>query len=151
MYSKNTTHKIVMAAMFTALTCVATMIIKVPSPFKGYVNIGDCVVLLASWALSPLYAFIAAGLGSALADVFSGYIVYAPATFVIKGIMALIAYYISKITHKKTSKFSQAIGGAIAEIWMIIGYFVFECFLYGFHNQDETILHNHLHDNGQCI
>ena len=82
-----------MASLLAALCCVATMIIKIPSPLKGYLNLGDCVVLLSGWFLSPLYGFLAAGLGSALADVFSGYVTYAPATFVIKGIMALIAYY----------------------------------------------------------
>ena len=59
-----------MAALLAALTCVATMIIKIPSPLKGYLNLGDCVVLLAGWMLSPTYGFLAAGLGSALAYVF---------------------------------------------------------------------------------
>lgn len=133
MNGKNTAHKIVTAAMLASLTCVITMIIKIPSPLKGYVNIGDCVVLLAGWLLSPTYAFLAAGVGSALADVFSGYIIYAPATFIIKGAMALIAYYAPKLLPKKTKNlFKQIVGGAIAEIWMILGYFVFEGFLYGF-------------------
>ena len=62
------TKKIVMAAMLAALACVATMIIKIPSPLKGYLNLGDCIVLVAGWMLSPTYGFLAAGLGSALAD-----------------------------------------------------------------------------------
>ena len=70
----NTTKRIVTASMLAALVCVATMIIKIPSPLKGYINLGDCVVLLSGWLLSPLYGFLAAGIGSALADVFSGYI-----------------------------------------------------------------------------
>lgn len=133
MNEKNTTKKIVVAAMLAALTCVATMIIKIPSPLKGYVNIGDCAVLLASWMLSPMYGFFAAGVGSMLADVFSGYVLYAPATFVIKGGMALVAYYGSKLMRKKTNgTVALIISGAVAEVWMIIGYFVFEGFLYGF-------------------
>ena len=84
MQDNNATKRIVMAAMLAALTCVATMVIKIPSPLKGYLNLGDCVVLLAGWMLSPVYGFLAAGIGSALADVFSGYVLYAPATFVIK-------------------------------------------------------------------
>lgn len=133
MNTKNTTQKIVMAAMLAALTCVATMIIKIPSPLKGYINLGDCVVLLAAWTLSPIYGFLAAGLGSALADLFSGYVVYAPATFVIKGVMALIAYYGFKLLHKKIGNLpSRIITGIVAEAVMILGYFVFEGFLYGF-------------------
>ena len=133
MKNKNTTQKLVLAALLAALTCVATMIIKIPSPLKGYMNLGDCVVLTAGWLLSPLYGFLAAGLGSALADIFSGYFVYAPVTFLIKGLMALAAWYIYKALHKKiNSPASRIISGFIAELIMILGYYIFEGFMYGF-------------------
>lgn len=129
----NTTQRIVMAALLAALTCVATMIIKIPSPLKGYLNLGDCVVLLAGWMLSPTYGFFAAGLGSALADTFSGYVTYVPATFVIKGLMALIAFYGFKLLHSKLGNISsRIISGIVAEVVMVAGYFIFEGFLYGF-------------------
>jgi uncharacterized membrane protein len=131
MYSK--TKKIVIAALITSLVCVATMLIKIPSPLKGYLNLGDCIVLIAGWKLSPLYGFLAAGLGSALADIFSGYVTYAPATFIIKGLMALIVFACFKLFCKKLGKLpSQLIGAILAEIVMVMGYFVFEGFLYGF-------------------
>ena len=127
------TKKIVMAALMAALACVATMIIKIPSPLKGYLNLGDCIVLTAGWLLSPTYGFLAASLGSALADVFSGYVTYAPATFIIKGLMALIAFYGFKLLNKKIGNLpSRIVSGIVAEIVMILGYFVFEGFLYGF-------------------
>lgn len=133
MNEKNKTKKIVLAAMLAAITCVATMIIKIPSPLKGYLNLGDCVVLLAGWLLSPGYGFLAAGIGSALADVFLGYVIYAPATFVIKGLMALIAYSVYQMLHKKNNNFvSRIISGILAEATMVLGYFVFEGVLYGF-------------------
>ena len=129
----NATQRIVMAALLAALTCVATMIIKIPSPLKGYLNLGDCVVLLAGWMLSPTYGFLAAGLGSALADTFSGYVTYVPATFVIKGLMALIAFYGFKLLHSKLGNISsRIISGIVAEVVMVAGYFIFEGFLYGF-------------------
>lgn len=122
-----------MAALMAALACVATMIIKIPSPLKGYLNLGDCVVLTAGWMLSPIYGFLAAGLGSALADLFSGYVVYAPATFLIKGCMALIAYFGFRLLHKRISDLpSRIISGTAAEMLMILGYFVFEGCMYGF-------------------
>ena len=130
---KTKTQKIVTASMLAALCCVATMIIKIPSPLKGYLNLGDCVVLLSGWLLSPAYGFMTAGIGSALADVFSGYIVSAPATFVIKGIMAIIVHLCFKGFHNKFGKTaSRVIGGTLAEVEMILGYFVFEGFMYGF-------------------
>ena len=127
------TKKTVLAALLMALTCIATMIIKIPSPLKGYLNLGDCVVLTAGWMLSPAYGFLAAGLGSAFADIFAGYVTYAPATFVIKGLMALIAFYGFKLLHKKAGNLaSRVISGIVAEIIMILGYFLFEGLLYGF-------------------
>ena len=130
---KTNTQKIVTSSMLAALCCVATMIIKIPSPLKGYLNLGDCVVLISGWLLSPAYGFAAAGIGSALADVFSGYLVYAPATLVIKGIMAIVAHYCFKGIHNKLGNIpSRIIGGTLAEIEMIVGYFIFEGFMYGF-------------------
>lgn len=131
MHSKN--KKIVISALMAALVCVATMIIKIPSPLQGYINLGDCVVLVSAWVISPVYGFFAAGVGSALADLLSGYALYAPATFIIKGSMALIAFAICKLLQKRTPKLiSRIIGGILAECVMILGYLVFEGFLYGF-------------------
>ena len=131
MHSK--TKRIVITALMAAMVCVATMIIKIPSPMKGYLNIGDCIVLLCGWILAPGYGFVAAGLGSALADMFSGYLTYAPATFLIKGSMALIAFACFKLMNKRIGRLpSQIIGAVLAEIVMVLGYYVFEGFMYGF-------------------
>lgn len=126
-------RKLVMASLFAALVCVATMIVKIPSPLKGYLNLGDCVVLAAGWLFSPVYGFLAAGLGSALADIFSGYITYAPATFLIKGAMALIACYGFRLCNKKLKGLVSHLLSAVAsEVFMVLGYLVFEGVLYGF-------------------
>ena len=141
MHSK--TKRIVITALMSAMVCVATMIIKIPSPMKGYLNIGDCIVLLCGWLLAPGYGFLAAGLGSALADMFSGYITYAPATFLIKGVMALIAFACFKLMNKRLGRLpSQIIGAVLAEIVMVLGYYVFEGFMYGFIPSAVNILAN---------
>ena len=88
----NHTRKIVIASLMAALTCVATMVIHIPSPTQGYLNLGDCMVLCCGWMLNPFYGFCAAGIGSGLADLLSGYGLYAPATLLIKGLMALTAH-----------------------------------------------------------
>lgn len=115
------TRKIVFSALFASLVCVATMIIKIPWQ-NGYINLGDSIVILSGFVLGP-YGILAAAVGSCLADVFFGYLVYAPVTFVIKGLMAYIVYKFSA---------KAVIGAIIAEIIMAVGYYVFEGFLYGF-------------------
>mgnify|MGYP002565466613 CR=1 FL=1 len=88
-------RKLVLAALLAALVCVATMVVQIPSPMQGYVNLGDCFVLLSGWLLGPWYGFAAGGIGSMLADIFLGYGHYAPGTpvtlFSAKDIAALAA------------------------------------------------------------
>ncbi|MGM9551501.1 MAG: ECF transporter S component [Clostridia bacterium] len=126
------TKKLVMAALFAALACVATMVIKIPTPTKGYLNLGDCIVLLSGWLLPPFYSFLAAGIGSALADLFSGYIIYAPVTFIIKGLMAICAHFVFKALSNINGTLSRIISAVAAEIIMVLGYYLFEGILYGF-------------------
>lgn len=132
MKNTNMTQRIVIAALLAALACLATMIIKIPSPLNGYLNLGDCVVLLIGWMLPPRYGFLAAGLGTALADLFSGYAVYAPATFVIKGLMALTAYGVFKMMQQKLGTgSSRLVSAVLAELLMMLGYYLFEGCIYG--------------------
>jgi len=47
--------------------------------------------------------------------------------------MALIAYACHKLLSKRLGKLpSQIIGGVLAEVTMVMGYYVFEGFMYGF-------------------
>lgn len=124
--------KIVLSALLATLTCVATFIVRIPSPVGGYINLGDCMVLISGWLLGPLYGFLSAAVGSALADISAGYVLYAPVTFLIKGIMALVAAIIHKSISNKSTVAANIVGGTIAEIIMILGYFVFEWAIYDF-------------------
>ncbi|GAB1476393.1 hypothetical protein MASR2M70_12270 [Bacillota bacterium] len=85
------TNKIILAGVMMAIITVATMIIAIPVPFtNGYIHLGDSMIFLSVLILGWRYGAIAAGTGSALADLFLGYVHWAPWTFVIKGIMALL-------------------------------------------------------------
>lgn len=126
-------NTIVLASMLASLVCAATIVVKIPTPLNGYMNLGDCIVLVAGWFLSPVYAFLAAGIGSALADIFSGYTVYAPATFVIKGLMAVLAGCIFRALKGKVKELpARSISGLLSAVFMVAGYYVFEGFIYGF-------------------
>ena len=70
--------KLVLAALMAALTYVATSIVQIPSPMQGYVNLGDCIVLLSGWILGPWWGAAAGGIGSMLVDLLGGYGHYAP-------------------------------------------------------------------------
>ena len=70
MFMKKSTKKMVMAALMAAFTCIATMILKCPTPMSGYVHPGDGMVLLCGIVLGPVTGLISAGTGSMLGDVF---------------------------------------------------------------------------------
>lgn len=125
------TKKIVLTALFAALACVATYIIRIPTPTNGYVNLGDCIVLMGGFVLGPVYGAIAGGVGSALCDLFSGYMIYVPATLIIKAIMALAA---GKIYQKSKAKNTGTVifAGLIGEIIMVAGYFLAEALFMGY-------------------
>ncbi len=131
------TKNIVSAALFAAVICVATYIVQIPMPATGgYVNLGDCFVLAAGIMLGAGYGAMAAGLGSALADMLAGYMQYAPATFIIKALMAVAAYYIyvslSIFLNHKHKIISKAIAVIAAEAIMVLGYFGYEAVVLGY-------------------
>ena len=89
---KDNLKKHVITALFAALTFAATMAIRIPTPgTSGYIHPGDALVILSGVILGPSYGFLAAGIGSALADLLGGYFIYVPITFVIKGLIALLS------------------------------------------------------------
>lgn len=120
-------HRLITAALLAAFCFCATWLLKIPFLF-GYIHLGDSFCLLAGWLLGPLYGALSAGIGSALADLAAGYPSYIPATFVIKAAMAVLAYL---LCIKKASLPYRILSALSAEIFMVAGYFLYECVLYG--------------------
>lgn len=123
-----------MAALFAALACVATMSIRIPTPGTGgYIHPGDAIVILSGVILGPLWGLLAAGIGSALADLLGGYFIYVPITFVVKGLIALIAGLLYQNVGKtKKSRYTAVLLGGVADIIVVAGgYFLCEIPLYG--------------------
>ena len=130
----NNLKKLILAALFAALSCVATMSIRIPTPGTGgYIHPGDAIVILSGVILGPVWGFLAGGIGSALSDLIGGYFIYVPITFVIKGLVALAAGLLyQKIGKNQKSRYIAVILGGVADIILVAGgYFVCEFFIYG--------------------
>ena len=126
--------KLIMAALFAALTCIFTMLpIGIPSLTEGYIHFGDCFVLLSGWYLG-FYGVLAAGIGSMLTDILGGYLIYAPATLIIKMLVALVAFLFLKISNQnKTVNFALRLsGGIVAELLMAFGYYLYSATVMGY-------------------
>ena len=130
----NNLKKLILAALFAALSCVATMSIRIPTPGTGgYIHPGDAIVILSGVILGPVWGFFAGGIGSALSDLIGGYFIYVPITFVIKGLVALAAGLLyQKVGKNQKSRYIAVILGGVADIILVAGgYFVCEYFIYG--------------------
>ena len=125
----HSTKRLVLTALLAALTCVATLIITVPSPTGGFMNLGDTIVLLSAYLLGPLWGAAAAGIGSAMADMIAGYALYVPATLVIKGTMALLAALLYRTLDRKSR--AILLCGFLAEAMMVLGYWGYDGLLMG--------------------
>jgi membrane spanning protein len=124
--SKTSTRQLTLAALFMALTTVATMVIHIPVPAtQGFVNVGDSFVLLSGLLFSHYYGALIGGVGSALADLFLGYTIFAPVTLIVKAIEALLASYIDR-----GNTVSRVIAVIVGVAWMVFGYFIFEVFMF---------------------
>ena len=130
----NQTKKLVLSALFAALICVATFTIRIPIvATNGYIHLGDALVILAGIFLSPASAFLAAGIGSCLADLFGGYIIYVPATFFIKGIIAFLGSILfhKMIAKSQSKQMAILLCGVLDLVLVVLGYALYETILYG--------------------
>ncbi|MGO5548488.1 ECF transporter S component [Lachnospiraceae bacterium LCP19S3_B12] len=125
---------LVISALFAALACVATLSIRIPTPgTNGYIHPGDAIVILSGVFLGPVYGLLAGGIGSALADLTGGYLLYAPITFIIKGLVAFISGLIfSKAGKNPRSRYLCVGLGGVADLVLVAGgYYCFESVIYG--------------------
>lgn len=127
-------------AVFTALTCAVTMIIRIPIPL-GYAQLGNCIILLGTFLFGPFVGAAAGGAGSALADLLGGYPIWCLPTLLIKSIFPLIMWFFIKGKRTKIhshinpvtslSSVRTFIGVFLSMAFMVIGYTLSGALLYG--------------------
>ncbi|MFR7762836.1 MAG: ECF transporter S component [Eubacterium sp.] len=146
--------KIVLTALFAALVYVATSIIRYPTfGTQGYINIGDSIVLLSAWLIGGVYGGLAAGIGSALADLLAQYVTYVPGTFIIKFLMALVAYLIFTALKKTNINkvVAYIVSGVVAELIMVFGYFLYESTILGYGLAAAASIPSNAIQAGTCL
>lgn len=115
--------KIFWCILFAGITAGLTIVVRIPIPGTGgYLNLGDMAVVFCGLYLGGRWGALAGGIGSAAADLIGGFFVFAPVTFIAKGLEGLIAG-----TLGKKSPYLLA----FAAITMVAVYFLAEIFLPG--------------------
>lgn len=132
------TFKIVMTGILACLIIVMTMMVRIPVPFtQGYVHLGDTVIFIAVLMVGRNYGTAAAGIGSALADLFAGYAYFAPWTLLVKGLMGFTMGTALEILEKrgKLVRFDRVpkleiLSMFLAGVEMVAGYYFAEVIMY---------------------
>ena len=119
-------------AMMTALICIMTAVPRIPIPL-GYAHLGDAFIVLAVLFVGRREGIWAAGIGSALADLLSGFPIWIVPTLIIK---CLMAYLLAKIVydsegHCTVFSIRTLIGVLLCMAWMVFGYTIAGALLYG--------------------
>lgn len=136
--------RLAVAGVLAAGTVLLTVFASIPMPGgQGYINLGDVGVLFSAYMLGGGWGFLCAGLASALADVLLGWSIYAPASFVIKGSVALLAgVCFGRIRGRGRSFFVYP-----AALLVPLGYGLYETMLFGMPVAAVNLLPNVL----QCL
>lgn len=112
-----------MTALFMAMVVVLSMsALSIPVP-GGHLYFNDVVIDTAAMLMDPLSAFIACGVGAFLGDL----LFYPAPTFLIKGLVALVAWKLCR----KDQPLLALLSFLLAEAVMVLGYFLLEWALYG--------------------
>lgn len=121
------TKRLTLTAMFTALVFLGTRFLAFPGPLPpGYINMGDSIIILCAVLMGAPSAAFAGAIGSALADLtYPGGIIFAPFTFIVKGLVGFIAGKIARKDSMKSIIIAAVAGGLV----MVGGYFLAEWFL----------------------
>lgn len=121
------TKDVCLQGLMIALVTVSTMVFQVPvSATQGYIHLGDSMILLISIFFGWRYGMVAGGVGSALADLLSGYAHWVPFTLIIKGLMGLIIGKVADYAGKEGSflRLRNLLGSVLGLVWMVLGYFL---------------------------
>ncbi|MHB1313985.1 MAG: ECF transporter S component [Christensenellales bacterium] len=126
--AKNSFRTLAFSGLFCALVLLFTMYIKIPLPLgAAYINAGDAAIYAFAYAVGGSYCVLGSAAASALADLMVGASVYAIPTFIIKGIIAFVAY--KGFRRYKTIP-SMLIIMVIAGLIMSAGYFAAELLIF---------------------
>lgn len=126
------TRDVTILGLLMALVAVSTMSIRIPIPAtSGYIHLGDSIIFLAAVLFGRKHGLIAAGLGSALADILSGYAHWALPTLIIKGLMGYIVGTMAEQENNNLLAGRNVISLVVGALIMVTGYYFAEALMQG--------------------
>lgn len=134
MKQKSSTIDLVLSAMFITLVFVSTLFLNIKLPIAangGLVHLGSSMLFIIAILFGPKKGAIAGAFGMGLFDLVSGWTLWAPFTFITRGLQG---YIIGKIAWSNGRQGQSTTANIIAIIvslpFMLGGYYICETVLY---------------------
>lgn len=134
-YSNSNTFDLILTAMLVALVFVATLFLNIKLPIAangGLVHLGTAMLFITSILFGPKKGAITGAVGMGLFDLISGWTLWAPFTFLTRGLQG---YLVGKIAWSNGRNGKSTTFNLLATIvsvpFMLGGYYICERVLFG--------------------
>ena len=126
----NVVKELAVTGLSIALVFVATLLINIRLPIGqgGLIHLGTVPLFLAAILYGKRTGALAGAVGMGLFDLMGGWTLWAPATFLIVGLMG---YVVGLVAEKKDNVVGYVIGIVLACIIKVGGYYIAEALIYG--------------------
>lgn len=122
-------RQIAVCAVFTALTCVFTMFLQIPTGSAGgMVHIGNIPLFTAAALFGKKTGAVVGGVGMALSDLLTGWAPWAPITLITVGIMGFVY---GLIVNRQPTLTRLITASATVLVVKVAGYYLGETVMYG--------------------
>jgi uncharacterized membrane protein len=132
--TRNRTFDLILTSMLIALVFIATFFINIRLPIAangGLVHLGSGMLFIVSILFGPKKGAMAGAFGMALFDILSGWTLWAPFTFIARGLQGYIIGKIAWSNQRQGSSFLFNILATMSSIpFMLLGYYICERVLY---------------------
>ncbi|GEK32221.1 membrane protein [Kurthia zopfii] len=129
------TNDLIITAMCIALVFVATLFLNIRLPISvngGLVHLGTAMLFITTLLFGPKKGMIIGAVGMGLFDLFSGWTLWAPFTFVTRGLQAWIVGTIAYSAYRNASSIPFNVMGILASVpVMLAGYYLCEGIIFG--------------------
>lgn len=128
-------RELTLMGLLVALVFVMTYYIQIKLPIAvngGLIHLGNVALFTVALVLGKKRGAVAGAFGMGLFDLLSGWVAWAPYTFVIRGVMGFIIGGISGMNGKNGKNVANNAAAIIAgSVWMIAGYYAAEGIMFG--------------------
>lgn len=132
--TKNKTRSLVQSSILIALVFVSTLFLNIKLPIAangGLVHLGSAMLFIAAILFGPKKGAIAGAFGMGLFDLVAGWTLWAPFTFVTRGIQGFIVGYIAhSAAIKLRPTFKNIVAILLSIPFMLAGYYICEAILF---------------------